>query len=95
MYENGFQFLTKNEFNYFDQLFEERMMEKENLLAFNDFKDIVMNFRGFNRLFCSEMLDKIKKKLRERQSSLMDTDLYLSNIFKGCFNEIVTNYSKE
>jgi hypothetical protein len=79
MYDNGFQFLINSELDYFEDLFEDRKIEKANQITFNEFKDIVMNFKKFNRMVSSEILDKIKRKLKERQSALsIETEIAIS-----------------
>lgn len=71
MYENGFQCLTNVDYDYFDEIFEEHTMNKDKILHFTDFKDIVMNHKKFNRMLSAELLEKVKKKIKEKPSSSM------------------------
>ena len=80
MYDNGFQFLTNYELDYFEELFDEKKQEKTDQIAFTEFKDIVMNYKNFNRLVAGDICDKIRRKLRDRQSVLAsESEIVISN----------------
>lgn len=81
MYENSFQCLSKTDEEYFNDAFIDKIGQRD-LIFFAEFREIVYGSRKFskNSSFTNELLEKVKKKIQERQSGISQNDLYLSNL---------------
>lgn len=81
MYENSFQCLSKAEEEYFNESFLEKIGQRD-LIFFGEFKEVVFGLPKYakNISFTNELLEKIKKKIKERQVGISENDLYLSII---------------
>jgi hypothetical protein len=76
---DGFQFLTGIEIDDYEELFLERT--KEEKIHFSDFKEIVMNSKRLNRHVCIDLLDKVKRKIKDRYPGMVDSELTLSILY--------------
>ncbi len=76
MYESSLDLLTNNEIEQFMDLFNER--SRDSSILFLDFKEIVISFYKFESPCLVELIEKIKKKLKERYSGFSDNELILS-----------------
>jgi hypothetical protein len=76
MLHNNSHYISDQEYKYFEDQFEERKEVKEDIIAFTELKEVTHQyFKNFNY---SEIIDKRKKKLREKSSS-DSPDLFMSN----------------
>ena len=77
MYENSFQCLTRSDEEYLLESFADRMGNRD-FIGFTEFRDIVLGFRKFNKNLTVDLLEKIKKKIKERQTGISENELNLS-----------------
>ena len=73
--QNEFFYLSKSEKKYFQNQFNERCNERNEIL-YSDFKDIVFNYRRFESETTRVSIDKIKRK--NSISSLTEADMLIS-----------------
>jgi hypothetical protein len=72
-----FHSLSATEVKNFDRLFQEAAGENGEEIAYEDFKEIVLSYNKFNKNVSINILDKIKKKLKEGMSSQQEQELFL------------------
>ncbi len=77
MYESSLELLSNQEIELFTELFQEH--SRDNSIFFYDFKEMLFSFDKFESPYLSELIEKIKKKLKERYSGYSDSELSLSN----------------
>jgi hypothetical protein len=76
MYESSLELISHMEIDIFSELFYER--SRDNTLFFNDFKEILFSFDKFESPCLNELIEKIKKKLKDRYSGYSDNELIIS-----------------
>lgn len=82
MLNHDFNFLTNIEIRYFERVFQETVGTQNDEIFFDEFRDILLNYKKFNRTIVLNSIDKIKKKLKEGMgSNTQDSELILSNRF--------------
>lgn len=81
MYESGFQCLTKSDEEFLFDCYMERVGNRDGI-SIVDFKEIVLGFDKFvkNQSYILEQLEKIKKKMKERQVGISDHELVIRKI---------------
>ena len=84
MNSKDIQFLTNIDIKYLDDQFDRKIRvknDKNEEIFFSDFKEIVTNFYKFqkNQFSTNDVLDKIRKKLKESTSS--EGEIVVRNIF--------------
>jgi hypothetical protein len=84
-----FQFMSATEIKHFAKLFNESLADEQTEeISFEDFREIVLSYSKFNRNISLGLLEKIKKKMKERMSSQSDADLYICNFYMLLFSSI-------
>jgi hypothetical protein len=78
MYESSLELLSNEDIELFTELFYENSIE--NKLHFNTLKEILYSYDKFDSPCLSELIEKIKKKLKDRYSGYSDNELVLSNM---------------
>jgi hypothetical protein len=78
MYETSLELLSNQEIELFTELFNERC--RDNSVFFNDFKEMLYSYDKFESPYLNELIEKVKKKLKERNSGYSDNELILSKI---------------
>jgi hypothetical protein len=76
MFEPSLELLSINEQEILAEIFTERA--RDNTIFFYDFKDILYSFDKFESPCLGELLEKVKKKLKERYSGFTDSELTIS-----------------
>ena len=79
MYESSLELLSHMEIELFTELFYER--SRDNTVNFYDFKEILGSFDKFESPCLGELIDKIKKKLKDRYSGYTENELSLSKFW--------------
>ncbi len=78
MSESGFQCLTRSEEECLLDCYLERVGQKDGV-SIVEFREIVMGFRKFhrNQSHILELLEKVKKKIKERSSGISENDIVI------------------
>ncbi len=81
MYENNFQCLNKSDEEFLTDSFTDRIGNNRDGISFNEFKEIVLSVHKFNKNhnLTIELLEKSKKKIKERQAGISDNELLIRN----------------
>ena len=79
MFDPSSGLLSQEEIEYFKDIFNTRT--KENSIPYHEFKEIILNFRKFDSSCLADLIDKIKKKIKEKNISFSENDLSISIIF--------------
>jgi hypothetical protein len=81
MNESKYNLISKQEKEFFHQMFEEkRNNSREKVISFGEFKNIVMNFHKFSWQLTDEVIEVVKKGLKERQHVAIETDLAIGMV---------------
>lgn len=77
MIENAFHFLTKEDEEYLIESFMDRIGNNKEGISMNEFRDILVSYSKFNynQNFTNDLLEKCKKKIRERQPGISENEL--------------------
>lgn len=78
MYDSSLELLSNSEMDQFNDYFNER--SRDNSVFFYDFKEVLNSFDKFESPCLTELVEKIKKKLKERYSGFSDNELALSKL---------------
>jgi len=83
MFENHFQCLTKSEEEFLTDSFSDRIGNNRDGVSYNEFKEIVLSLNKFNKNqnLTVELLEKSKKKIKERQPGISENELLIRNLF--------------
>lgn len=80
MYESGFQCLTRSDEEFLLDCYSEKAGHKDGI-SITEFKDIILAFPKFNKnqTYILDLLEKVKKKIKERQVGISENELVIRN----------------
>jgi hypothetical protein len=76
MYESSLELLSNEDIELFTEVFFEH--SRDNTVLFNTFKEFLYSFDKFESPCLAELIEKVKKKLKERYSGYSDNELIIS-----------------
>lgn len=92
---NYLNFYSKSDLEHFSEEFEQKRLSNDKMILYGEFRDSVLSYKNFNKVNTLEILEKLRKDLRDRQHIIVDLDTPISEReYYYQINEILREHNR-